>query len=1189
MTDFFLRIYEYLAKHRAICYGLLLALIFVFAVMGMSLDFKEDISEFIPLDDEEQQWLDVYQNMSSADKIVAVFQMKDSTEVDPNKLSEAARCFGNEVKDRNILLKDIMVQVDYDQFFRLRDFFYSNVPYFLTENDYERMDSIAEPSTIKELIRQDHEMLMFPTGSLLVDNMQKDPLGMFTPILAEMQAAGGDMTYDIYDEYVFTPDHKCCIIVMTSPYGSRETDNNTLLMSRLDSIATDMTAKYSDIKIGFVGAPVIAVANASRIKTDSLLAISLSLILIIVLLSRSVRNFRNICLIVLAVAFGWLFALAGLAVAYESVSIIVIGIASVIVGIAINYPLHYVVHLSHNNDTGGVLRDIASPLLIGNITTIGAFLCLVPLESPALKNLGFFSSLMLMGTMLFVLIFLPHLVSNKVKAESFSASTKTLTAAGRKWLLVIMFPLTLVFGYFSLYTSFDTNLQNINYVPKETSALMDEFQRMFKTEDGITLYNVSSGKGIEEAMRKNEKAVSTFRSMKESGQIDDFSSVDRFLPSLEEQERRISRWNIFWKEHKDVIMACIREQSAKDGFSPDAFKQFEDAVNRQYTAQDWDFFQPVTALFAGNIIIGDETSSIVSKIKLSSQDVEYVKNAIVSKFPDASVFSLSDVNNAISQTLSDDFNYIGFVCGCIVFLFLWISFGRFELSIISFLPMAISWVWILGLMQLLGMKFNIVNIILATFIFGQGDDYTIFMTEGLIYEYTYKRRLLASYVRSIVISALIMFIGIGTLIIAQHPALHSLAEVTIVGMASVVVMAYLLPPALYRWVTMSGEACRRTPITLKRIIYTGLSAFVFFLQIVSGLVSGFVLFVLRKKNSNTRDWFHDYMYNCFSFDMRHIPGVSVHIRNTNMENFEKGSIIICNHQSILDSMLMMMLTPKILIFSNTKVSSNPIIHYVYKFADFHTIEGGIESNMSNTEKFLTEGYNIVIFPEGQRNEGERISRFHKGAFYMAAKLHADILPIFIHGAGMIMPKHSALVNEGQITIEIGRRIKPNDNTFGTSYQERASLLCSYYREHYRALAKEIEKARYFRFAVRYKYMYRGHEAESRASQIISKYDCFTKWIDSFDGGKDVVIINGGQGEMGLFFAMTHPDVRVYNYEGDEKMYLVSANLSYLPTNLHIMPIDNFDEALLHSSAVYILHPSVKDEIKYNAYNPIYIR
>ena len=110
--------------------------------------------------------------------------------------------------------------------------------------------------------------------------------------------------------------------------------------------------------------------------------------------------------------------------------------------------------------------------------------------------------------------------------------------------------------------------------------------------------------------------------------------------------------------------------------------------------------------------------------------------------------------------------------------------------------MAFGWLWILGIMNLCGISFNIVNIILATFIFGQGDDYTIFITEGLIKDYRSGGKILISYQKSIILSALIMFVGIGSLIFAKHPALFSLAEVTIVGMACVVFMAWVVPPFL---------------------------------------------------------------------------------------------------------------------------------------------------------------------------------------------------------------------------------------------------------------------------------------------------------------------------------------------------------------------------------------------------------
>lgn len=107
------------------------------------------------------------------------------------------------------------------------------------------------------------------------------------------------------------------------------------------------------------------------------------------------------------------FAMGAIALFYDSVSIIVIGIASVILGIAVNYPLHLIDHLKDSTQPRSAFKEIISPLVVGNITTVGAFLCLVPLNAPALHDLGLFASLLLAGTILFVLIFLPHAVKTR--------------------------------------------------------------------------------------------------------------------------------------------------------------------------------------------------------------------------------------------------------------------------------------------------------------------------------------------------------------------------------------------------------------------------------------------------------------------------------------------------------------------------------------------------------------------------------------------------------------------------------------------------------------------------------------------------------------------------------------------------------------------------------------------------------
>ena len=67
------------------------------------------------------------------------------------------------------------------------------------------------------------------------------------------------------------------------------------------------------------------------------------------------------------------------------------------------------------------------------------------------------------------------------------------------------------------------------------------------------------------------------------------------------------------------------------------------------------------------------------------------------------------------------------------------------MALFTFIPMVISWIWILGIAAIFGLKFNFVNIVIATFIFGLGDDFSIFVTDGLLHKYKHKKNTLGSY------------------------------------------------------------------------------------------------------------------------------------------------------------------------------------------------------------------------------------------------------------------------------------------------------------------------------------------------------------------------------------------------------------------------------------------------------------
>ncbi|MBR4299469.1 MAG: hypothetical protein IKT59_07130 [Bacteroidales bacterium] len=819
--NFIVNIYDRIARRSRLLWASLAGFVILFVCLILNLNYSEDINDFLPLGTSEQESLAVYQKISGAERMYMLF----TNPGDEDMTLDAIDCFISSVHDMDSLgwCADLTAQYDMSMMQEVSDFIYGNIPYFLTHDDYERMDSLlARPGYIEEQLERNKQMLMFPSGGMMTASVTRDPLGLFTPVMAHLQDSDPKMSFEMYEGYIFTPDMSRAVAMMSSPFGNSETEYNSQMLDILHLAAEQMSEKYPEVGVTIIGGPEIAVGNASRIKKDSIIAILLSVVLITLLVTYSIGSLRNILLIFLSIGWGWLFALAGMSLFASQVSIIVIGISSVILGIAVNYPLHMIVHLSHNPDVRTTLKDLLLPLVIGNITTVGAFMTLIPLQSVALRDMGLFASLLLVGTILFVIFYLPHML--KVKAVEKRKSRlldkiSSVSPENNRWVIVAMVLVTVVLSFFSFRTEFDSNISNINYMTDAQRRDMQYFQNLLSKESAVTtrdVYVLSSAETFDEALSMNTGVVKTIDSLVSTGVVKRYSGVSRFLVSKDEQAERLLMWNDFVNRHQEALTKQFAEAAGRAGFSDRAFRQFSELIARDEMPepQDMDFFEPLTSLiFSQNIARLEDRgkSYVINTLKVEADDVETVK----SYFNES--FDVVGMNSALSDNLSDNFNYIGWACSLIVFFFLWFSFGRIELAIIAFVPMAVSWIWILGIMAVFGIKFNIVNVILATFIFGQGDDYTIFMTEGCQHEYTFRKPILTSYKSSIIQSALIMLVGIGTLIISRHPAMRSLAEVTIVGMISVVLMSYTLPPLMFKWLTMKNGSYRMHPVTLKTI------------------------------------------------------------------------------------------------------------------------------------------------------------------------------------------------------------------------------------------------------------------------------------------------------------------------------------------------------------------------------------
>lgn len=829
MSKLILNLYDYFTRHRGTMAFVLVTMTLLLGLLVTRINYKENITDFLPLDGNQQSAMRMYQGISGANRIIVLIGMDDNSrkvesEDNADYISEATDAFSRAISKGKL---NITSSVDLDKVSELTTFVYNNIPYFLSSADYKRIDSLLQkPDYVKSQLQRDMETLMFPSGGMLTENIGRDPLNLFTPTVEKLNTNNVSAKYELYNGHIFTPDMKNAILMIESPYGSSETEKNGELVSHLSDVANKVKAHYKNIDVKITGGPVIAVGNASQIKSDSILTIALAVVLILILLIVSFRSARNILLIVLTIAWGWFFALGCLSIVHNTISLIVIGISSVIIGIAVNYPLHLVAHLNHTPDMRKALKEIVSPLLVGNITTIGAFLALVPLKSIALRDLGLFAAFLLIGTIFFVFMFLPHFVkvSAKPRREIFSR-VAGLRLENKTWIVALVAVLTVMFAIFSFRTSFDSDISHINYMSKEQQQNVKYLSKMLNIDKHEkTIYAVATGKTQDEVLINNEKTADRLSALTSVEGVKSVQTSSRFLVSKEEQQNRLQLWKDFIRKYSDTVRSALAENGSSLRFSSDSFNDFFSILSRKYKPREPEYFKPLIDGPLHSYVFYDNKSrmyNVITPITVDADKEQLVTNKINAELaasPSSYSFEIGKLNSSLAESLSDNFNYIGFACSLIVFFFLWLSFGNIELAALSFLPMAVSWLWILGITSMLGIQFNIINIILATFIFGQGDDYTIFITEGCQYEYTYRRKMLASYKSSIIISALIMFIGMGVLVLAKHPALRSLGEVTVVGMLSVVIMAYIIPPFMFKWITTKKGKLRNRPLTLKSLL-----------------------------------------------------------------------------------------------------------------------------------------------------------------------------------------------------------------------------------------------------------------------------------------------------------------------------------------------------------------------------------
>ncbi|MCW5908684.1 MAG: MMPL family transporter [Chitinophagales bacterium] len=1096
MKPVLLSVYDFFSVRKPLFYAITAVLFALLAIVASRINVEEDIARMLPNGAQTEQINRVLRHSRFYDRIIVKIKP------DENALPDDMIALADSLESRLLQnyashISELKVRVDDETALAIYNTVHLHLPIYLEETDYAKIDSLITPEAIANAMESNYATLTSASGMVMKRMIADDPVGISTLALRKLQLLQTDENFELYDGYIFSKDLKSLFLFITPSHGSSETKQNAELLDGLDGIIKTIQQQAPGTEILYYGGIPVAVGNARQLKEDTILTLSITVVSIVLFIGFFFRRKRVPLIMMLPVVFGGVFSLAVITLIKGSISSIALGAGSIILGIAVNYSLHFFSHYKHSGSIKETIADLISPMTIGSITTVGSFFSLTLLQSQILNDFGLFAGWSLVGATIFTLVFLPHFTpAYKTEKERNSETWLEKAIAFNMPYKSVFFLLIIGFTGFFLYHAknvrFESDMNQFNFMNARMKKAQQEIDWM-QSDTSKTVFIATTGKSTEEMFRQNETLLQQLEEAKQQGWIDKYSSISAFMPSEKRQRERLARWNSYWTaEKKTNLLATVRNEAKKFGFTANAFRSFENLLSKNYTVADEKDFEAIKTSFGNEYLLqSDSTFTVINAVTVDKTHREKLYAGLTANTT-AIILDKQIITNKFIDIIYSDFNSILLYTSLLVFFALLFSYGRVELTLITFLPMLITWIWILGLMGLFGLHFNIINIIISTFIFGLGDDFSIFITDGLTRKFKEGKEVIASHRVSIFLAAITITFGLGALIFAKHPALRSIALISIIGIFCVLFIGQTVQPFLYNFFIQSRKEKAFPPWTIPTLILFWI-AFGYYVTVclVATLIGYMLLYLVPYPNIKKRKLFFHHIV-CYALRVLTYMMVNVSKRHVGREqlDFSKPAVIIANHASFLDILVTVMQHPKLILLTNKWVYYSPVFGKVVQLADYYPVMEGVDPAIEKFVDIVKDGYSIVIFPEGTRSPDANLKRFHKGAFFLAEQLKLDIIPMLLHGTGDTIRKGDFMVMNAFMTMKFLPRISPDDKSFGEGYAERAKRISKYFKTEYEKLREENETPRYFRQRLRMNYMYKGAELEWLALQQRTKEDFY---------------------------------------------------------------------------------------------------
>jgi uncharacterized protein len=525
----------------------------------------------------------------------------------------------------------------------------------------------------------------------------------------------------------------------------------------------------------------------------------------------------------LVVSLCWTFGITWLT--FETLNIMTSTLGLLLFGMGIDFGIHfYARYIEERGEGNPVEKAIETTFMTTGqaiaavgITTSAAFFILMIADFKGFSEFGAIAGIGLLFSIFSMIFLLPALIIllekmgllktlmspvNTFQKKDINRISKPnidrkILATG---VILICLAATILSGWHARGLDFEYDFGKLEPVYESYNIVAQEARKVYsdrKTrnaayiiadnpEDAIELRNVLSGRISSDTLTSTIESVEIFQ--------------DRYPFSDAEQQQKLARIEGVRERLDDTFIRT------SDSEQFHRLKQAASTVESIHLEQVPDFLlEPFTAKDGsiGNLVI-IYPSVPLSDGRNSMNFADDLSNIHLSNGKIYNAASTSIVASDMLRLMIHETPRMVAITLTFIILIKLIIFRSVKWMVLALLPLAASFLWLFGFMEIAGWKLNFYNIVVLPTILGIGDDSGIHIIHRYIEE---GRGSIYKVIRStgehVTVSSLTTMLGFAGLLFSTHPGMRSIGELAVAGIGLMLFASLVLLPAvlyiLERW------------------------------------------------------------------------------------------------------------------------------------------------------------------------------------------------------------------------------------------------------------------------------------------------------------------------------------------------------------------------------------------------------